>query len=165
LNRIFWTAAAASVLLHGLVYAALAGGGRAAVSWTEGEGNAIAVTMRAQTNAGRLETQNPNPNQNPNQNPTGRNFEDGGDMVRGGPVSAASLGLRAVYPRLSRVLGEQGNVTVGVAVANGDVVKSWIGRSSGLSRLDDAAKKAVSQWKPSRNDGTLEIEFQFKLRD
>jgi protein TonB len=63
------------------------------------------------------------------------------------------------YPPLSRRLGEQGVVTLSVLVGtNGEVQQLDIAKSSGYSRLDEAARKAVSGWRfvPGKLAGVAE---------
>jgi len=55
---------------------------------------------------------------------------------------------KPVYPSLSRRMGEQGNVLLLVHVGeNGQSESVKLKSSSGFSRLDDAAVKAVSGWR------------------
>ncbi|MCX9157371.1 TonB family protein [Niveibacterium sp. 24ML] len=55
---------------------------------------------------------------------------------------------RPEYPALSRRLGEQGRVVLRVRVeANGSAGLVELHRSSGFSRLDEAALQAVRRWK------------------
>lgn len=55
---------------------------------------------------------------------------------------------RPEYPALSRRLGEQGRVVLRVRVeANGNAGLVELHRSSGFSRLDEAALQAVRRWK------------------
>lgn len=52
------------------------------------------------------------------------------------------------YPALSRRLGEQGRVLLDVYILpNGTVGEIKLNRSSGFTRLDDAALEAVKNWK------------------
>lgn len=52
------------------------------------------------------------------------------------------------YPAMSRKLKEQGQVLLRVLVsAGGDALQVEIERSSGYSRLDDAAQRAVRKWR------------------
>lgn len=52
------------------------------------------------------------------------------------------------YPRLSQTLGEKGRVLLEVYIlSNGDVGDIRIKSSSGFARLDQAALKAVRQWR------------------
>jgi protein TonB len=53
-----------------------------------------------------------------------------------------------VYPTASRRLGEQGRVLLRVYVrADGSAREALVDRSSGSSRLDAAARKAVERWR------------------
>lgn len=64
------------------------------------------------------------------------------DSGQGAVVMGSDLGIVAVYPRMSRTLGEVGTVLVEVSqVAN--VMNSKIKVSSGFSRLDDSALRAT----------------------
>lgn len=87
--------------------------------------------------------------------------------------SQLSSDLQVVYPRVSRKRGEEGMVRVRVRLtAEGTVADIHIARSSGYSRLDDAACDAVSaaQFVPQRKNGTpvastLDLTIVFKLDD
>jgi protein TonB len=78
-----------------------------------------------------------------------------------------------VYPRLARRRGLQGEVIVEAEVgADGRPRRVKIKRSSGWSSLDDAAARAVQQWRFSaaQRDGravaaTAEIPIRFRLQD
>lgn len=63
---------------------------------------------------------------------------------------------RPAYPAMSRRLGEEGRVEVEVQVqADGLPSKVSLRRSSGYSRLDDAALEAIKRWKfiPAKRAG------------
>ena len=63
---------------------------------------------------------------------------------------------RPAYPAMSRRLGEEGRVEVEVQVqADGTPSKVSLKRSSGYSRLDEAALEAIKRWKfnPARRGG------------
>lgn len=70
---------------------------------------------------------------------------------------ASSLSNTApAYPALSRRLGEEGRVLLDVHIlADGSVGELKLKKSSGSSRLDEAAMKAVKNWKyiPARQGG------------
>lgn len=75
------------------------------------------------------------------------------------------------YPERSRELGEEGRVEVKVAVGkNGQVQQIFLHRSSGFSRLDDAALNAVRYWRfvPAKRgmepiDSWLIIPIPFRI--
>lgn len=63
---------------------------------------------------------------------------------------------RPAYPAMSRRLGEEGRVEVEVQVQpDGLPSKVSLRRSSGFSRLDDAALEAIKRWKfiPAKRNG------------
>lgn len=63
---------------------------------------------------------------------------------------------RPAYPAMSRRLGEEGRVMLEVHVlADGTPSKVSLAKSSGFSRLDDAAVEAVKRWKfvPAKRGG------------
>lgn len=78
-----------------------------------------------------------------------------------------------VYPLVARKLGEAGTVLLRVELdENGRLVANDVARSSGFSRLDEAAVAAVKRWRcqPAMRDGQalriVSIEsFDFKLGD
>ena len=78
-----------------------------------------------------------------------------------------------VYPRLSRRLGEEGTVWIGVWVSEkGKVEKAEIQKSSGYRRLDAAALKAAKKthFIPAEKNGhpvatKIELPFCFKLTE
>jgi periplasmic protein TonB len=66
---------------------------------------------------------------------------------------------KPAYPAASRRLGEQGKVTIRVLIAaDGSVQSASLARSSGFSRLDDAAMAAVLKWRfvPGKRDGVAQ---------
>lgn len=66
------------------------------------------------------------------------------------------------YPSISRRLGEQGKVMLRVHVlANGSADRVDIKQSSGSSRLDEAAREAVSHWRfvPARQGADAVAEW------
>lgn len=82
------------------------------------------------------------------------------------PIDGASLGLKAAYPRLSRILGEQGLVIVAVKQVEGKMV-GVIDSSSGFERLDQAALDAVQGWIATASSSAIKAEkirFIFKLK-
>lgn len=73
------------------------------------------------------------------------------------PVLGSSLGIQVEYPRLSRVLNEQGEVVV--EVSDGKAVKVF--SSSGHARLDEAAMRAT---RGALEDGVVSSENPLPLR-
>ena len=77
-----------------------------------------------------------------------------------------------VYPRRSRMLEEEGTVKLKVHVsAEGNALGVQLFKSSGFSRLDDAALNAVKDWRfvpAKRGDQSIEgwviVPVSFKLR-
>lgn len=77
-----------------------------------------------------------------------------------------------VYPRRSRMLEEEGIVKLKVHVsADGKAIDVQLSKSSGFSRLDDAAFAAVQNWRfvpAKRGDQSIEgwviVPVSFKLR-
>ena len=75
------------------------------------------------------------------------------------------------YPRISRRLREEGEVELRVRVSpQGQPLSVELARSSGSNRLDDAALRAVRQWRfePARQDGQaveawVRVPIHFKL--
>jgi len=80
---------------------------------------------------------------------------------------------RPAYPRLSRRLNEQGKVLLRVRVsADGSAEQVNLHQSSGHSRLDEAARRAVAQWRfvPAKQGDTpvaswVIVPIEFKLED
>ncbi len=73
-----------------------------------------------------------------------------------------------VYPRLSRMKGEEGEVSVRARIAaNGHVLEAVIAKSSGYPRLDEsalvAAREAVFEY-ATENSGSS-MSFVFKLSE
>jgi protein TonB len=76
------------------------------------------------------------------------------------------------YPRRSRMLEEQGLVKLKVQVsASGKAIKVNLFKSSGFKRLDQAALKAVRNWRfvPAKQgnqsvNGWVIVPISFKLR-
>jgi len=67
------------------------------------------------------------------------------------------------YPPMSKRLGETGRVIVGALIgADGRVQEVNLQRSSGYSRLDEAAKQAVRHWRcqPVTRDGVPQTEWR-----
>jgi protein TonB len=97
----------------------------------------------------------------------------------GAPVTAARFDAaylnnpRPVYPRLSRRMGEQGKVLLRVQVdGEGRPLEVRLQQSSGHTRLDEAARAAVSQWRfvpARRGDEAITtwviVPIEFKLED
>ena len=66
---------------------------------------------------------------------------------------------KPAYPSISRRLNEQGRTTVRVLIgADGQPQRAEIGKSSGYSRLDDAALATVMRWRfvPGKRGGVAE---------
>jgi protein TonB len=66
---------------------------------------------------------------------------------------------KPAYPPISRRLNEQGRTTVRVLIgADGLPQRAEIAKSSGFSRLDDAALATVMRWRyvPGRRNGVAE---------
>jgi protein TonB len=77
------------------------------------------------------------------------------------PSSAADYlqNPKPAYPAISRRLNEQGKTTVRVLIgADGQPQQAEIGKSSGFSRLDDAALATVMRWRyvPGKRGGLAE---------
>lgn len=80
---------------------------------------------------------------------------------------------KPTYPRLSKRLGEQGEVRLKVLVAtDGRVVSVQLNLSSGYERLDETAITSVKQWrfKPATQGGEpletwVEVPVKFVLED
>lgn len=78
---------------------------------------------------------------------------------------------KPTYPRLSKRMGEQGEVRLRVLVAvDGRVASVQLSRSSGYDRLDEAALESVKQWrfKPATQGGEpletwVEVPVKFVL--
>lgn len=78
---------------------------------------------------------------------------------------------KPTYPRLSKRIGEQGEVRLRVLVAvDGRVASVQLSRSSGYERLDEAAMESVKQWrfKPATQGGEpletwVEVPVKFVL--
>jgi periplasmic protein TonB len=79
--------------------------------------------------------------------------------VRTSPVVEAKSCEPPSYPSASRRLNEQGTVVLNFLIdAEGRIVESRIDASSGVERLDEAARKALSlcKFKPGTVDGRAE---------
>ena len=66
---------------------------------------------------------------------------------------------KPAYPSISRRMNEQGKTTVRVLIgADGQPQRAEIGKSSGFSRLDDAALATVMRWRyvPGKRGGVAE---------
>lgn len=80
---------------------------------------------------------------------------------------------RPAYPPMSRRLGEEGRVLLRVRVgADGHPVAVDVDRSSGFERLDEAARRAVGNWRfvPARRgdepvEGSVRVPVVFRLDD
>ena len=97
-----------------------------------------------------------------------------------GPVNVSSdvslacpVRIAPVYPLLARKMGETGKVVLRIELdETGRLVANDIARSSGFTRLDEAAQAAVKNWRcqPATRDGqalrVVSMEsFDFKLGD
>ncbi len=70
------------------------------------------------------------------------------------------------YPAFSRKRIEEGTVTLLITIENGSVTDCRVESSSGYARLDEAAKRAVSQWKFAQTDSVrARVPISFKLSD
>ena len=69
------------------------------------------------------------------------------------------------YPAFSRKRREEGTSVIVAAVENGRVQSAEIEKSSGYDRLDNAALRAVKEWR-FRHDGYIRVRvpFIFKIR-
>jgi periplasmic protein TonB len=80
-----------------------------------------------------------------------------GPVTLGGELSVVCPERQPpAYPPLSRRLGETGKVVLRVTLdEQGKVVKTTVDRSSGFSRLDEAALAAVRNWRcaPAQRNG------------
>jgi protein TonB len=83
------------------------------------------------------------------------------------PTARGSHDCEAGYPPISRRLGEQGVVLVRMTVGvDGSVSNVSIAKSSGYSRLDEAAVSCSSRWRynPATRDGKpLAISYEAKV--
>jgi len=73
------------------------------------------------------------------------------------PILGAAFGIRVEYPRLSRLMNEQGDVVVEIS----DLKSLRIFSSSGFSRLDDAALAAS---RDAVQDGLVNSVAKFPLK-
>ena len=82
-------------------------------------------------------------------------------------LTSEAIGIKTRYPRLSRILEEEGKVIVIVQTdATGKIHKMSITNSSGFERLDQAALDALSNAKSTalgKNTHTR-ISFLFRLK-
>jgi len=71
-----------------------------------------------------------------------------------------------VYPAFSRKRKEEGTVQLLITILDNSVTECKIERSSGYARLDEVARRAVSQWKFSHS-GTVKarVPIMFKISD
>ena len=81
-------------------------------------------------------------------------------------ISSQDLGIKVKYPRLSRMLSEEGRVIVLVQTdENGHIHKMSVSNSSGFARLDEAALESVSNSRTQYDkDSRIKISFLFKLK-
>lgn len=97
--------------------------------------------------------------------------EQAGSLDTKGVDAEPAGDIKPVYPRRSRLRGEEGSVTIRIQLsAAGTVVQAAIEKTSGFSRLDNAALKAVqdAEFSPAIKDGlpvadVLFQTFTFKL--
>jgi len=74
--------------------------------------------------------------------------------------------VKPLYPRISRMKKESGNVVLLVTVEGGKAASVRIESSSGYPRLDSSAVKAVSKWVFRYASGTtVRIPILFRLED
>ncbi|MGZ3692047.1 MAG: energy transducer TonB [Pseudobdellovibrio sp.] len=94
--------------------------------------------------------------------------KSGGDLARTKPTyDTLALGIQVSYPRLSRVFEEQGQVILNILKSpSNQIEKIAIEKSSGFSRLDEAALEAAKHHDFSniKIDGEFKISFVFKLK-
>lgn len=72
---------------------------------------------------------------------------------------------RPAYPRMSKMMGEQGRVVLAVLIgADGRPKRAKIVQSSGFARLDEAAHETVMGWRyvPGKRNGVAE-EMEFDV--
>lgn len=71
-----------------------------------------------------------------------------------------------LYPAFSRKRKEEGTVQLLITISDNSVAECKIERSSGYARLDEAARRAVLQWKFSHS-GTVKarVPIVFKISD
>jgi periplasmic protein TonB len=94
-----------------------------------------------------------------------------GPMLPAHPVAGMESDRPPVYPEVARRRGQQGRVLLQVNVsANGVPVDVTVAQSSGFASLDDAALRAVEQWRfvPATRGGTAvpavaEVPVRFRL--
>jgi protein TonB len=87
--------------------------------------------------------------------------------------ASAASSIRPVYPRISRLCGEEGEVMLRVEVsASGRAGAVDVVQTSGYRRLDEAACKAArnASFNPARQlgravDSVIELSFTFTLTD
>ena len=87
--------------------------------------------------------------------------------------SFASSSIQPAYPRITRLRGEEGAVTLSIHVlASGKAERVDVIHSSGHRRLDEAARKAArkASFSPAMQfghtiDSTTELSFTFRLTD
>lgn len=73
--------------------------------------------------------------------------------------------IKPSYPAFSRKRNEEGTVIIVVTINSGKVTETVIEKSSGYSRLDNSAIKAVSQWEfDCTNKIKARIPVIFKLK-
>lgn len=90
-----------------------------------------------------------------------------------GEIFGEDLGIVAQYPRLSRLLGESGRVQIGLSRdGDGKWGNAEVRRSSGFSRLDEAALSATRAallkglaHDLKVRDENPQITFVFRLKD
>jgi len=89
------------------------------------------------------------------------------------PVAGMESDRPPVYPEAARRRGQQGRVLLQVDVsAHGAPIEVSVAQSSGFASLDDAALRAVQQWRfvPATRGGTpipavAEVPVRFRLTD
>lgn len=70
------------------------------------------------------------------------------------------------YPAFSRKRREEGTAVLLITIENGSVTDCKVESSSGFTRLDEAAKRAVSQWNFAQTENVkARVPISFRLSD
>ena len=89
------------------------------------------------------------------------------DSAPASALSSSDIGIMPVYPRLSRILGEEGRVTLRIDLhTDGSFRAAQVEESSGFPRIDQAAVSAVRDLRLDKktSDGPVRVTFIFKLK-